>query len=332
MLKTCNILMITTIMLLGSFTVSMGDARVDQLTRSELGGSVGKMAKLLGGKQAAQGITSQIRIKGQRMMTRTGRSGQLIDLAAEKIYTIDFKKKRYTEMSFEAFRQQMKDVRQQLGGASPFSGAKAEGSTPTPEYVTEIKVDETGQREIIGGKSCREVVVTITLYPKGSTLEKGGGTILTAHTWQGPRLSELAEMMNFQRRFAEKLDVMTGLRQLGQQFGDMTGGHALGEAMKAFQEKESAFEGSSMRTELTVETVAGSNPPAGGAGTAARPRSLGGMFKGLGLGRKRSKEDAPDAGTPGRTMTLHTTSEITATGSTVSDDEVAIPAGFKRRS
>ena len=62
------------------------DVRADQKTRVELGGVLGKMVNIFGGKAAREGVTSTVIVKGDRKATLNDATGEIIDLSEEKIY------------------------------------------------------------------------------------------------------------------------------------------------------------------------------------------------------------------------------------------------------
>lgn len=315
------------------------DGRIEETTKFQLGGSLGKISGFLGGKRAKQGSQTEVRIKGNRMLTIQGRTGELIDLDAEKFYQIDFKRHRYQVETFAEHRQRIEQLQQQLSGLGSRGSAEEGGPEAAAggEYEAEVTVDETGREEMIAGQSCKEVVVTITLHPEGKSLEEGGGAVLTAHLWQGPELPEMIERREFQRRLAEKLGLREVFEERGRSMmGAVASQPALEQALEEFRKKREAFDGASYRTELSLETVGGTAPPAG-AGPAAEGeegKSFGGMLRGLGKAFSRERDQGegevgPGAG--GRARVFGSTTRVVSVSAKVSAEEVAIPAGFKEK-
>lgn len=321
------------------------DARIDETTNVQLGGSLGKISGFLGGKRAKEGTQTEVRIKGNRMLTVHGRTGELIDLDAEKVYQIDFKRRRYQVETFAEHRQRIEQLKEQFAGLTS-GGSGGEGGDPAassgPEYEAEVAIDETGRKEMIAGQSCKEVVVTITLHPKGQSLEEGGGAVLTARLWQGPELPEMRERQAFQRHFAEKLGLQELVESEGRSMtGAMIGSPAVRQALEEFRKKRESFEGVSYRTEVSLDTVGGTAPPPGGEPGAEgeEGKSLGGMLRGLGktFSRKRRSREGegagpgPGPGAGGRAKVFGSTTRVVSVSDTVADDEVALPAGFKQK-
>ena len=56
------------------------DVRTEQRVKFQLGGVLGKMVNMFGGKGAREGVTSSVAVKGNRKATMSDTSGQIIDL------------------------------------------------------------------------------------------------------------------------------------------------------------------------------------------------------------------------------------------------------------
>ena len=97
--------------LIVSSTLSLNaDVRADQKTKVEFGGMLGRMVNFFGGKSAKEGVLATAAVKGDRKATMTGQTGQIVDLAEEKIYDLDLKKKSYTVTTFAEIRRKMEEA------------------------------------------------------------------------------------------------------------------------------------------------------------------------------------------------------------------------------
>ena len=76
------------------------DVRSDQRVKFQLGGAIGKLVNMFGGKGAREGVTSMVAVKGNRKATMSDTTGQIIDLTEEKIYDLDVKSKSYKVTTF----------------------------------------------------------------------------------------------------------------------------------------------------------------------------------------------------------------------------------------
>src|SRR5262245_26167016 len=81
--------------------LSLGsDVRSEQKTKVEFGGMLGRMFSLFGGKGAHEGTTSSVAVKGSRKASINDSAGQIVDLAEEKVYDLDMKKKTFKVTTF----------------------------------------------------------------------------------------------------------------------------------------------------------------------------------------------------------------------------------------
>ena len=101
------------VFLASTTTIVSADVRSDQRTRFQLGGAIGKLVNMFGGKGAREGVTSIVAVKGNRKATMSDSTGQIIDLSEEKIYDLDIKNKTYKVTTFAELRAEMEKARRQ---------------------------------------------------------------------------------------------------------------------------------------------------------------------------------------------------------------------------
>src|SRR3954471_21192604 len=95
MIRVRTVGLFTVVAMLGVSQVARGDVRADEKTRVQLGGVLGRMMTMFGGRGAREGVTSTVIVKGDRKVTIHDESEQIVDLAEEKVYDVDLKKKSY---------------------------------------------------------------------------------------------------------------------------------------------------------------------------------------------------------------------------------------------
>ena len=144
-----------------------------------------------------EGVTSVVAVKGDRMMTRTGDNGQLVDLAEEKVYEIDFKKKSYEVMTFEQMRQKIRDAQEKMQKEMAKMKDQQASAPNANNLEVELSVKETGQKKTIAGFDTHEVVMTITMHEKGKKVEDTGGKGLVSNLWLTSKLPGDDEMAAF---------------------------------------------------------------------------------------------------------------------------------------
>ncbi len=68
------------VFLASTTSIVSADVRTDQRVRFQLGGAIGKLVNMFGGKGAREGVTSIVAVKGNRKATMSDSTGQIIDL------------------------------------------------------------------------------------------------------------------------------------------------------------------------------------------------------------------------------------------------------------
>ena len=168
--------------LFGSISLS-ADVRSDQRIKFQLGGMLGKMVNMFS-KGAREGVTTTVAVKGSRKVTLNGdTSGQIIDLAEEKIYDLDLKKKQYKVTTFAELRRQMEEAKREAekNAREAERSERSEPSRPAEkdpnqkEYEVDFDIKNTGEKRTINGFNTTKGVMTITVREKGKKIQESGG-------------------------------------------------------------------------------------------------------------------------------------------------------------
>lgn len=317
MFRTC-VLALPIVML--AAVPASADVKARSKTQMKFEGMLGRMMGMFGGKAAKDGIESTTSIKGDREVTLIGQSMHIIDLSEEKIYDVDLKKKSYTVMTFDEMRRKMQEAQ----ARAQKDAGKAEGGQQKPEKELEVDFDvkKTGQKKQLAGYDTEQAIVTITVREKGKTLEEGGGLVMTIDNWLGPKIPAMKEVADFQMRFFQKLN---GSQATGMSADQMAAAYALfpmmKDAMERWQKEAGDLDGTPLASTMTVEAVKSpedmqrEQENGGGGG-------LTGMFA-----KKLMKHD--DAKPRATIVTMN--HEVLEISTSVTADDLAIPAGFKEK-
>jgi hypothetical protein len=312
--------------------VCLADGNVSQKTQVHFGGALGGIINVFGGKSTHEGLESTTIVKGNRKLTTTGGSGELVDLDQEKIYQIDFERKTYKVVTFEELRKQFEEARKQSEASAKKEKEKEPKGEKGPEYEVDFDVRDTGKKETINGFNTHEVISTVTVREKGKKLEQSGGVVLTSDMWIGPQLSALDEIGRFDRKYFQKLygSLYSGA-EMQQMAVLMATNPAFAKAMKAFGEKKASFNGTPIRTTLTVESVAGAEQKQQAAKEEQPTSVSGAVFGGL-MKKVQQRRQEKSGGDPNRSRLFDSTNEILKASTAASASDVALPAGFKQKS
>lgn len=300
---------------------AFADGTIEQKTRVQFGGMLGGIVNVFGGKAARDGVTSTTAVDGNRRLTTTGRSGELVDLDAEKVYTIDYDRKTYRVKTFDQLRKEYEDAKKQAAEAEEERREEQDGEK-APEYEVDVAVKETGANETINGFATKEVVTTITVREKGKKLEQSGGAVLTADMWIGPKIGVSRELAAFNEKYFRAVygDALAEMQQMAVLMATTP---TFGKAMKELAKKRTAFDGEAIRTNLTFETVAA-------PGQQAEEEESGGVVGGLlAKAMKKRQEKKGETAAPGRSKLFDSTTEVLRAENSASG--VELPAGFKQK-
>lgn len=312
------------------------DVRSDQRVTFQLGGAIGKLVNMFGGKGAREGVTSTVAVKGDRKATMSDSTGQIIDLAEEKIYDLDIRKKTYKVTTFAELRKQMEEAKREAGKNAREQASEA-GDKPTEkdpnakEYEVDFDVKNTPETRTINSFSTTKSVVTVTVREKGKTLDQSGGLVMATDMWMTASAPSTKDLTDFDLRYAQKL---YGPVVAGASAQDLAMAMAMYPQMKPALDKMRAeggkLSGTAILTEVKMEAV----PPGTASQTAAAPsppeepkkRGLGGMLGGL----KKMAEGAEtrNSGKPERAVIMTTSIEMLKLTTDVDAASVALPAGF----
>jgi len=316
------------------------EVKTEEKTTVQLPGALGGMMKVFGGKTARQGLIQKVAVKGNRKMTTTDDTAELIDLSEEKVYQIDLKKKTYTVLTFAEMKRQMEEAMAKAKEEAAKNPSAKPEPQPTPEqkpeFTIDAKISESGQKKTINGYDCREVVMTITVTPKDKAAENGTMTMVTS-MWLTPSIAAMKELEDFDRRYAEKM-ITPLATELAQQVAPAMAVYpGLQEAMGKFEIEKVNMSGTAvlttMRTQIAVPPDAANKsqtPPPAAEPTkqSSIPTSIGGLLGGL--GRKAAPKPDESASTPPGTL-MSTNHELVSVSTVVSSADISIPAGFKEK-
>lgn len=314
------------------------DVKADEKSHIQFAGMLGRIVNIFGGKAAREGVTSTVAVKGDRKATFNDATGQIVDLAEEKVYDLDIKRKTYRVTTFAELRRRMEEAQKKAEEDARKEAEKEPAAAPAPskdEKQAEIDFDvkNTGQKKTINGYDTREAVMTITVREKGRTLEQGGGLVLTADMWLAPTIAPMKEVAAFDQRYYQKL---YGPMVSGISAEEMAAALALYPFMKQAIGKMNVegakLDGTAILTTLTMDAVKSDEQFAAEAKQnqeSSKPTVSGGVGGLLGGIARRAAQKKMQGDPQQRATFMTGTSEILKVATDVPSTDVAIPAGFK---
>ena len=307
------------------------DVKTREKTHVSLGGMLGKMFNMFGGKAAKEGVVSTTAVKGNRKITSNDTTGEIIDLSEEKIYKLDMKKKTYEVTTFEQLRQQMREAREKAQKQAAEQQGKEEKQQdkgqPQKEYEVDFNVKESGQKKQLAGYDTREVIMTVTVREKGKTLEDGGGLVMNVDSWLGPQIPALKEVTEFELKYWRQLQGPDAMGMSPEQMAMIVAMYpAFKQAADRLQKESPKLQGTPLASTTTVEGVKSKEEAAQQTSESA-PKSIGGL--GGMLARKMAKKD--DNANATRATIFTAEHEVQELQTSVAASDLEIPAGFKQK-
>jgi hypothetical protein len=280
-------------------------------------------------RQANEPVQSTVAVKGDRMVHRSSTHTSVIDLAAQTITSIDMQKKTYSVMTFD----QMKQAMQQMSD-------KMKQNKNQGEMKFSVSANNTGKTKQISGYDAKELVLKMTMEGTDQKSGQTGSMVVTADSWIAPQVSGYAEVRDFQRRMAEKLnwtpgggmfgarpDMQQGMAEVYKEFAKLDG-------MPVFQTTVMGGEGTAPvdRSDPAQNTQAQqADKPSKGSAIGS---ALGGHF---GLGKKKSQDQqeqqqpASQGNSSNQGVLIEMTTEMGGFSAAPVDASLfEVPAGFKQ--
>ena len=327
LLMSCAVLSLVAL----SASPAWADVKTREKTHVSLGGMLGKIFNMFGGKAAKEGVVQTTAVKGNRKITINDATGQIIDLSEEKIYDLDMKKKTYEVTTFEQLRQRMREAREKAEKQAEQQQGKEEKpqekAQPQKEYEIDFSVKETGQKKQLAGYDTREVIMTVTVREKGKTLEDGGGLVMNVDSWLGPQIPALKELAEFDLKYWRQLQGPDAMGMSAEQMAMVVAMYpAFKQAADRMQKESPKLQGTPLASTTTVEGVK-SKEEAAQQSSESAPKSIGGL--GGMLARKMAKKD--ENANPTRATIFTAEHEVQEVQTSVAASDLDIPAGFKQK-
>lgn len=332
-------------------TAAQADVTIEE-RMSISGAGMMKMANMSG--------TTTTKISGQRSridsnlqfesgLMRTfargaGQGTEIVRLDQDKMYSVDNRKKTYTETTFAERRAQMQQAMDKMGEAQASQQQATSGVNEGQCEWSEPKADvkRTGEKATIAGYAAERVTVTATQSCKDKETGQVCDFGLVMDQWVAPGFEASAETLAYQRAFAEKLGLSTsGSRDFAERAQSMFGRYqglwsevaTKMKDVKGYPVKLTFGLGvGGPQCQSTQQTQADGGPSSPPSIGGALGGALGGMF-----GRKKEAtapppEATPPAVLPGGMLSLMSMSNelVSVSSSSIDVQSFEPPAGFKK--
>lgn len=314
----------TTVVLSAFLLASAHPARADvtQEEETKFGGFM-KIATM------GRSMKTVTRVSGDRMRTESGDSIQIVDLAAEKTYEIDSKKKTYSVTTFAEMKKKMEQAMAQAQTApKPQSGKDA----PQAKTSVDIKVSETGNQQTIRGFACKQYLMEMDLKLKDEKNKQEGTLESLMELWLTKDAPGTEEIQAFYSKMASKLGTAQVGRQMLAQMNQGAGDSSA--AMIRMSSEVKKMDGQAIRSVFYFgsaeaakkEALEGAKKP---AGASAEPEEEKGGLAGL-LSKMKTGAGGGEGGQqPGGVLTKMTMEIVRIDTNPIDPKLFSVPQGYK---
>jgi hypothetical protein len=310
--------------------------KTEEKTLVRFGGPLGGILNKFGGKAAKEGMVDTVAVVGDRKLTLNDTTGQIVDLAEEKIYDLDVKKKTCTVTTFAELKRRIEEQRAKAEKEAAEARKKEEkkeenaSAAPVTEMEVDVETSATGQKRAIAGNEARQVTMKAWVHEKGKKIQQSGGLLVTTDTWLGPKIDALGEVAEFDRRYGLKMAEIMGFTapaaaaSAGQMAALVATYPGLVTAMEKIRAESNKvdMEGTPLASGLTVTLW---KSAAQVAEAQKQSEGTGGGLSGL-LAKKLMKQGDPS---DPRTEVFASSSEMLKIAPDATAADVALPAGYR---
>jgi hypothetical protein len=302
-------------------------------------GLVGGLMSRFGGKAAKEGLVNTVAVAGDRRLTLNEETGELVDLAEEKVYELNVKDRTYHVATFAEIKQKFEEAREKAQKEAEKAAkeqAKQTKQEPpkegeVPELEFDVRTSRTGEKRTIAGHEAAQWIMRISVYPKGSNMMQSGGLGIVNETWLAAEVPELEEIAAFDLRYAQKMAEVFGfdpgrMKASAEQMAQMMAAHpGLVQAIQKMREESAKLEGTPLATILSINLIRSADQVAKAEKSDSEVSGISGF-----LAKKLMKKASGDPTSPKQAL-MTTTIETLKIATDVTPADVALPAGYQQK-
>jgi hypothetical protein len=330
--------LVSLVAVLVSPVVAPAGVRTEERTQVQFTGLLGGLMSAFGGKSVKEGQVNTVAVVGDRRLTLNDQSGEIVDLAEEKIYELNVKDRTYQVTTFEEFRKRFEEQRakaeKELEKARQEQAKQNKQEPPkegeaTPEFEVDVRVSRTGEKRTIAGHEAAQAITRISVYPKGSSMQQSGGLGLLNDQWLAPDVPELKEIADFNQRYALKMAEVFGFdaartRETAERMSSLLASYpGLVKALEKMKAEGAKLEGTPLMTTFSINMIRSAEEVAKAEKGDSEITGVSGF-----LAKKLMKKAAGDPTQPKQAL-MTTTVEMLKIVPEATAADVALPAGYR---
>ena len=277
------------------------DVQYSSVTKVDLGGGMNAIMKMAGASEVKE-TTS---IQGKKLRSDTDKSSTIFDLDNGRYIVIDHAAKTYMSVPLADMARvatsSVRGVRAERSN-DKLKGTAVDSAGNKADFVVDLKVDPTGERQTVNGYDAKRLLVTaetnVRVTPQGETQSQEAGTlVILMDTWNADTGPAADAVRAWERSASKEMAAAAfgSKANMGPAFASNPG---MAEAMKKASEEAKKADGIAVKSTMYLVFVAPDQkfdralalqePGSTSKGEKAK-RGLRGM-----VGRKRTRQRAAD--------------------------------------
>lgn len=306
----------------------------------------GRTVTKISGQRARTDSDVQFESGMMRTFARgAGQTAEIVRLDEEKLYTLDTKKKTYTEKTFAEQRAEIEKAMEQMekGQASQQQATTGVDESDCEWSEPRAEVTRNGEKASIAGYEAERITIMATQSCKSKKDNQVCDFGLMLDQWVAPDFEASAEALAYQQAYAEKMGFgASGSRDFSERAQAMFGRYE--GIWREVAEKMKDVKGYPVKASFGLgvggpQCTSAQEMQASG-GPAAPPSlgdALGGALGGMFGKKKKEAEPAPQpaavAAMPGGLIPLMTVSTelLSVSSGAIDPAQFEVPAGYKKR-
>src|ERR1019366_566553 len=195
-----NPVMLTRLLLFSAIPLVIANADFQYQSTSRMtGGSLMQIMRFVPGSGAIkEPQVSTVAVQGNRMVRKSKRQAEIIDLDKRTITNVNFEKRTYSEMTFEQMKQMLDSVSGQM--------AKQPADADKVNVDVDADIKDTGQTKTINGMDAHQVIVSMSMTATDPQSGQTGTMKMNSELWLSKDVPGAEEMREFYKRMAKDLD------------------------------------------------------------------------------------------------------------------------------
>ena len=235
------------------------DVQYTSVTKVDLGGGMNAIMRMAGASE----VNETTSIKGKKLRSDSDKHSTIFDVENGRLISIDHAAKTYTSVPIaDMARIATTPVRGMKADPSSdkLKGSAVDSAGNKADFVVDLKVDPTGERQTVNGYDAKRLLVTaetnVRVTPQGETQSQEAGTlVILMDTWNADTGPAADAVRAWERSASKEMAAAAfgSKANMGPAFASNPG---MAEAMKKASEEAKKADGIAVKSTMYLVFVA----------------------------------------------------------------------------